>query len=184
VEALTRHRTQAETSHAKVGRRSPLYQTLGEAGLVELNDVRSVLQADEALVAYAYEEHDGLWALVISRAKSAFVQLIPRLDSRLEGLLPAIKEVEEALRSKDLNYPFKSAQILHDSLIRPLETNLQGIQRLTILPDRKLALVPFPALVRAGDNAGGNGVSWLIRDYEVDLRRSRWAGVSVLLRRR
>jgi CHAT domain-containing protein/tetratricopeptide (TPR) repeat protein len=106
--------------------------------------VQATLDEGTALVLYHFA---GERAVAVTVLRDAV---------RLRDLGPAAPIVDAAERylalvSVEGSRDDRKAAALYDALLRPLESDLLGLERIVIGPDGPLAFLPFEALVRAGD---------------------------------
>src|SRR6185369_131651 len=134
----------------------------GEAPTLTLDEAAKLLPDNRtALLEYvAGDENSYLFVITktATRAQPLTLKLYPlnvklkELSSRAEGFRRAIAERDLGIKTP--------ARELHDLLIGPAQTQLQGVTKLVIVPDGPLWDLPFQALHR-----GARG--YMLEDYAI-----------------
>ncbi|MFN8006760.1 MAG: CHAT domain-containing tetratricopeptide repeat protein [Terriglobia bacterium] len=106
---------------------------------VDLEDLRSILKPDEALLEYVLSEPTS-YCIVVTRKNFDILSLTGRrkLEALVDGYLLDI-------RSKRISTD--KAKQLYMTLLRPALGNPAQVKRLTVIPDGKLHLLPWESLV-------------------------------------
>ena len=153
-------------SRAEIAAQFPDYQALKEEKLPQLDDVRSRLREDEALVSF-----------LLGRDKS-FIHLIRR-DGTIVAEVPAgagdiatsVKSLRRGLEiegSSVADFDLETAHQLFSQLLGPVVPKLGGIKRLIIVPTGALASLPFGLLVTEPSNTKNySSAAWLSRQFSI-----------------
>ena len=151
---------------AEIATRFPEYQTLKDGKLPKLDDVRSRLADDEALVTF-----------LLGREKS-FVQLIRR-DGTIVAEVPAsagdiaasVKTLRRGLEIEGRSvsdFDLETAHQLYSQLLGPVVSKLGGIKRLIVVPAGALASLPFGLLVTEPPRSKNySSAAWLTRQFAI-----------------
>lgn len=112
-------------------------------------DVSGALPERTALVSYALFLHDS-YVFVLRPDRKFVVHPMARglreIDASVASFMTAFQRVPDTEQlPADLR---QKAKDLYDLLIAPIEEDIDGADRLLILPDRSLYRLPFAALVR------------------------------------
>jgi CHAT domain-containing protein len=153
-------------SRAEIATRFPDYQALTEGKLPQLDDVRSRLEDDEALVTF-----------LLGRDKS-FVQLIRRdgtivaeVPAGAEDIAASVKNLRRGLEIEGrsvADFDLQTAHQLFSQLLGPVVSRLGGIKRLIIVPSGALASLPFGLLVTEPvENKTYSSAAWLSRQFAI-----------------
>ena len=131
---------------AEIRRHDPRYAAFSEPPSISPADVAELLEPGTLLLEYALgEERSFLWAVDAGGLRS-FV-LPPRKE-----IEPLVREVYEALRTvgSDASREREAAQLLGSMLLGPVWAEAAGLQRLIVVPDGALHVLPFAALRMPG----------------------------------
>jgi len=153
-------------SRAEIATRFPEYQALKEGKLPKLDDVRSRLDDNEALVTF-----------LLGREKS-FVQLIRRdgtivaeVSAGADDIAASVKSLRRGLEiegSSVADFDLETAHQLFSQLLGPVVPKLSGVKRLIIVPSGALASLPFGLLVTEPvDNKTYSSAAWLSRQFAI-----------------
>jgi CHAT domain-containing protein len=153
-------------SRAETATRFPDYQALKEENLPRLDDVRSRLKDDEALVTF-----------LLGKDKS-FVQLIRRdgtiiaeVPAGAEDIAASVKSLRRGLEiegSSVADFDLEIAHQLFSQLLGKVVSKLDGIKRLIIVPSGALASLPFGLLVTEPSSSKNYGnAAWLSRQFAI-----------------
>jgi CHAT domain-containing protein len=162
-----------EALDAELARAFPAYAELATPSPVLLDEVRTLLGADEALVTYvAAGSRTFLWAMRRDRAEMF------RLEIGRDDLAKAVAELRRTLdptgiRSLEDIPPFDvtRAYDLYAKLFAPAEQLLDGVRHLFVVPDGALQSLPLGVLVSAEpqesfvDFSGYRQTPWLAKKY-------------------
>ncbi len=119
---------------------------------VQLEDVQRSLLPDEALLEYVLDDPNS-YCLAVSRTSARLQKLAGRSEvDRTVGLLAKSIRAGEAIEGP--------ARRLYELLLSPLDQDIGGKQRVTIVPDGSLHQIPFETLL----NSAGKPVlqSWTV----------------------
>ncbi|HEX5717752.1 MAG TPA: CHAT domain-containing tetratricopeptide repeat protein [Thermoanaerobaculia bacterium] len=131
---------------AEIRRHDPRYAAFSEPPSISPAAVADLLDPGTLLLEYALgEERSFLWAVDAGGLRS-FV-LPPRKE-----IEPLVREVYEALRTvgSDASREREAAQLLGSMLLGPVWAEAAGFQRLIVVPDGALHVLPFAALRTPG----------------------------------
>jgi len=129
------------------------------------SQIMNCLKKDEAMLEYLCS--DSILYLFLLRSEGLSMKRIVLSAS----FYPSLKECLHQLKAGEtLNFTSIS-HVLYNSLITPIETELNGIHRLIIIPDEELSLFPFETLIREnpGVSSEMDACSWhyLLKDFEI-----------------
>lgn len=153
VEALGRLEVEAETLATEIARSHPAYYDLRYPEFATLAGVSSALGENEALLSYqlapkqsVYGEFaGGPWLIVSTRDSNRAIELGDR--QRLKRQVDSFRGSLERRDGGDHHF----ARRLHEDLLDAAVAELPpGIERLVIVPDAELHLLPFGALLDEG----------------------------------
>lgn len=120
------------------------------AGPVAAATIRSRLAPNEALLDFRVGDPD-VSVLVITRSGARLVELpisARELASRVADFLaPIAPRVGSRIDLAHAGFDSAAARDLAGALLRPIDAELRAIERLTIVPDGVLHLLPFDALL-------------------------------------
>ncbi len=129
-----------------------------------LTEIRERLKPDEAMVEYQFTDSIMLIAVI---SHEAFAIIREKLDPWFWGI---VKTFRRNLRSADIREFVSASRILYSWLMAPLSQYVTGKRRLIVIPDCKLAGIPFEALISEA-NSSSRGkreiVHYLVCDYEI-----------------
>ncbi len=138
----------------------PDYAELMRPHVRSLAEIRGKVfaPAEAALEYYLGEKYS--WLILITRDSISIEKLAPaaEIESRVELL-----KSKMAKPNSRINSIYSAAAGLYDMLIKPVEKNLSGIEKLLIVPTGKLYFLPFEALI-LGE---GDRRRYLIEKYSV-----------------
>ncbi len=132
--------------HQKIRTKYPEYAAFLELHqMVALDDFQKLLAPDEAVIQYFFG-NQAIYALVIqanhaelyTTAISNQIEVKQQLELYLEGL----KEPGH------YNEMVPAAHRLYQWLLQPMESNLRGVEKVTIIPDLALQAIPFETLLK------------------------------------
>lgn len=148
---------------------------------VTIGEVQHELASDEAVIAYAFGQYKQA---VLAISKEAYhlvpLQNIDSLEHYLVQFKKAIADPGEktsnGYRQNYLQFS-KNAHWLYQALFAPLEPFLkdQGIQSLSIVPDKSLANLPFEVLITSPaspNTLNYKDLDYLIHHYEFNYQYS------------
>ena len=141
-----------------------------------LVDLQARLASSDALLDYIVLD-SLVAAIVITRDRASVVTLPVSSDSlrrMVEALRrPLIITTGGRLDMARAPYSLEIAKALHDVLVRPLASALEGARKLLVVPDGALHALPFEALVTAAppsrnDRQDYAGATYLLDAYEIE----------------
>ncbi|RMG28235.1 MAG: CHAT domain-containing protein [Methanobacteriota archaeon] len=176
INDLESERHQLKTEHEsllqKLEENYPRYDELkhqpaipGVRELQETLDEKTALLnyfvGDSAMYLFLLTKDD--LKLVSLPGREEFSSLVTAYTRSIRRIIDAGKYVESAIR-------------LYDMLVRPVEADLSGYQKLIIIPDGVLYNVPFEALITSpptsGDNIDFTKLEYLLRRFSVSYHYS------------
>lgn len=153
----------------------------GRAGaadaMVSLGALQRRLGPRSAVVDYL-DVDSNLVALVIRRDTAVLVRLPLRFDAvgRLAERLrqPFVRSYDGRLDVARAEFDLEAARALHSALLAPLDPLLEGVARLTIIPDEPLYSVSFDALVSGsvGRPASYRKASFVVDRFQITIAPS------------
>ncbi|MCP4571759.1 MAG: CHAT domain-containing protein [bacterium] len=133
---------------------------------LRVDEIRQHLEPGTAMLAYSVGS-EGVHLFVLTREKPLVVVPLPVTEAelwvqtaRFFQLVLTIDEprspgLEDTVEVADAETRLTKGRWLFDHLVAPAAEHLQDAERLVILPDSVLYYLPFAALVRPTDAAGG-----------------------------
>jgi CHAT domain-containing protein len=156
-QAVTEWRSLGE----RIGTLEPAYRAYVGVPPPTLGEVQAALPARTALVAYTAPLDAELIILVVTADRVTFHRS-PLPPERIWSLTrDALESVKAPQTQMDRTWDQLAA--LHNALIAPVEDRLADVDRIQILPTRRLHYLPFQALAKRT----ATGVRYLIEDKEV-----------------
>jgi CHAT domain-containing protein/Tfp pilus assembly protein PilF len=150
---------------AEARRSSPRFATLRYPQTLDLAGAARALDAGTTLLAYGVGAGET-WLFVITRQGLESVATVPlgepELRRRVTALRQLIAEARpggsplERQRGRELE---QAARELYAALVRPAEPWVAAAERLMILPDGPLYVLPWGALMRAPGSAAAQGAA-------------------------
>ncbi|HVP85603.1 MAG TPA: CHAT domain-containing protein [Rhizomicrobium sp.] len=150
----------------KVRQSFPDYAKLADPGAADLAAVQAQLAQNEALISFVFGQTDG-YALVVRRSGFDAVklaigkeQLADDVSDLRSALIPAAGHLPE--------FSLKNSYTLYQSLIGPLESKLEGVDHLVVVPSASLSSLPLALLVtETPANQDYQSAAWLVKRYAV-----------------
>ncbi len=183
--SLRRLRDEARDIEEKIRRASPRLAALQYPQPLDLEATRAALDPGTLMLSYSVGETSTLLFAVAPDGTFRIATLALGRDD-LRGEVQLMRGLIEqatpgsslgALRGKDLDRVSKS---LYKSLLQPVESMADSSERLLLIPDGPLRLLPFAALVRETDEGGAQYLAqWkplhsvLSATVYAELRKSR-----------
>lgn len=147
----------------------PRYHELKYATEIpSVSDIQAELQPDEAVIEYVLGD-SALYTLVL-RDNLFDVHKVPHTS--VDADITALKE---AIIHKNKSGYLQYGRKLYEILVEPLKSDLDNLNRLFIVPDKSLALLPFGALLTDRIEANENedisyrNLPYLIRKYAFNI---------------
>lgn len=128
-----------QQSRSRLTKTAPRMSALVSAVPSSYQQLAGQLETNEACLLY-HQFGDSLYAMVV-RAGSVSMR---RMDST--GLKQEVELFRASLGMKDGDMHQKSSLRLYDRLVRPFESTLAGVTKITIVPTAGLFYLPFAAL--------------------------------------
>lgn len=152
---------------------------LQQVDIQTLDNLQSSMQHPKQGVLAYYEGATNIYIFLITAQdyRYALVRkdfpIVEWIDDFRQGItgyhsLP-ISERNDSLYRGTLRKYVSKAKLLYDSLLRPIEQGLSGIEELVIIPDGHLANIPFEALLSDTPGSIGNFDSYpfLLRRFQI-----------------
>ncbi len=164
--ALGERLAAAETDYldvlTRIHRSSPARGGLGHGTPCDFDRLRAGLPDDRTVLVEYLVGNRASYAFCVSRKG-----ITPAVLPRAEELGPLIERYQRLLRMEEGGAfsGLRGGRRLYDILLGPFAAELEPASRIIIVPDGKLFLLPFEALVSDGDRAGTG--RFLIEDFEI-----------------
>ena len=143
--------------------------------VVSLNELRHRLEPRSAVVDYL-EVDSSLVAMVVRRDSARIIRLPLRSDSveLLVGRLrqPFLQTYGDRIDLARAGFDFEAASTIFSAVLAPLNPMLEGVERLTIIPDGPLHSIPFDALVSNGRPDSYKQASFAIDRFQITIAPS------------
>lgn len=147
------------------------YRELVDPRPVELEQIRALLGAREALVAYLVAD-DAVYVWAVTKQAAVF----RRLNTDRARLAQAVRTIRQDLDPAGdpgavlrRPFPFDAARALYRELLAPVQATLANVGHLIVVPDGPLQSLPFGVLVT---DASGNDLAqaaWLIKRHAISV---------------
>lgn len=150
---------------AEVRRRSPRIAGLKyqQSVTLTLEKVRAALEPGTVMLSWAVGA-DKTFLFVVASDRPMAIHEIPRGADQLRAEVERFNRLLLAFTNRHGNRPRtafrEAARKLYRELIGPAEITLTGQQRILLVPDDSLYLLPFGALVRDLPEPGTDGRTW------------------------
>jgi CHAT domain-containing protein len=148
--ALTSAREARSAADSAAQAASPEYNQLVDTG-VTAEAVQAQLRPKEAIIVF-HPGHDATYALLLSHGSIRLVQiplgaepLLARITTLRHSIVPAEDDPSGALPAFDTG----TANALYATLLGPFRSDLDGLNRLVVVPGGALAMLPLDVLVTA-----------------------------------
>lgn len=151
---------------AKVRQSFPQYAKLADPGAAELGAVQAQLAQNQALISFVFGRtsgyallvrRDGFEAVPLSIGKEQLAEDVSDLRS---ALLPAAGRLPE--------FNLKNSYALYQALLAPVESHLDGVDHLVVVPTASLSSLPLALLVTSAPaDQDYRHASWLLKRYAV-----------------
>lgn len=167
--------TQARLAEMDAGllREFPKYRELVDPRPIGIDEVQSLLGADEALVSFLAAD-EAVFAWMVTRRKARLTRLNTDRASLSEAVrtlrqhLDASADASELLRKP---FPVDTAYALYVALLQPMEADFGGIRHLVLIADGPLQSLPFGILLTAPPSPQTGGdlsrEPWLVKRVAV-----------------
>src|SRR5262249_508331 len=127
----------------------PYQQMVGLDGYASADLIDAVMD-DEALVYYAYDKSNGLFAVVVTKTRRAIYDLNAFANDRTFGGSGDLEEIVgkylSSLVDPKAKFDEQASEDLYRRLISPIEDEIRGKRHLIIIPEGSLLNIPFAAL--------------------------------------
>ena len=159
--------------HQQIKKDHPEYAAfLGLHQMVSLKNFQKLLANDEAVLQYFLGEQT-VYALVIRANQFEFKATpIPKQTDIKKQLARYLQGLKEPGRYHTM---VPTAHHLYELLLQAVEEDLQGVERITIIPDLALQTIPFEALLKSLPeklNSDYAKLDYLILHYQFAYNRS------------
>ncbi|CAM2009638.1 CHAT domain-containing protein [Acanthopleuribacter pedis] len=160
-------------------------QVLRDQQWLEVEEIRKRLDPGTLLISFCVLEKETL-AFALDRRNGLTMTALPKAGRR--ALSRQVEDYRKALRSvkpntvKDIQ---KRGQRLYRMLLQPLEQRIHQAERLVVCPDGRLSVLPFAALVRAGEPvASWEEIPFLAKEQPIHVALSGTFYIDDLSRRK
>ena len=134
--------------YGRLAKRFPQYAELTGSLALPLREAQKLLNADEALLAWAFGKDAG-YLLAVRTDKAVLVRLPVPLQ-RLRDDIATLRQALEAERPRP--FPAEVAYRLYRELIGPAEKLIGGAKHLFVVPDGPLESLPLSVLLTKAPN--------------------------------
>jgi len=165
-------------SDSRLVKEYPSYFELSSPRPIELETLQGQLALGEAILVYVLNENGGhVWLVTATSARHAVV------PASLADIFSEVVYIRELLQPNGFrqprSFPARSAYKLYSYLIEPVEDMLAGIERITVVPDGPLNMIPFGILLVEDPTVGRyrtpehfKTAPWLAKEYSVSVMPS------------
>lgn len=151
---------------------------------IEISDLQSKLNSNEALLEYSISD-SSLFTFIVTRDSFEINRQDINdlnLDYHIENVRSSLKTNEFAENSSDYYKSFcKSSYQLYQTFIAPNQQKINN-KKLIIIPDGKMAYVPFGVLIKDQadlDRMSYRDLNYLIKSNPVTYQNSATIGYSI-----
>jgi tetratricopeptide (TPR) repeat protein len=155
---------------------SAVYRKLSGYNTVELSDIRRALRQDEAWIYTMFSQIDGLVVVIVTQKDARIVQ---KSGSEFDSLPALIASLKSSIANEHIKVD--DSKKVYEAIIGPLEPFLVGIKQITIVPERDLLTVPFPALI-ANKAIDPQSAEWLVQRFAITVVPSARAFIALRAR--
>lgn len=160
---------------------SSLYRKISGFRSLTAKDVQDVLRPDEALIAFAYDENRGLWAVLVIKGNAKLVDLSGQYYTEtIDTLTSSLKKFQDSFRPK-ADFDRASAKDIYRILFKPLENYMRQVSHLIVIPDLSFPSLAYPALIGAENSTSPDTGTWLNERFAVTVALSIPSFVAVRL---
>ncbi|MEM9920390.1 MAG: CHAT domain-containing tetratricopeptide repeat protein [Bacteroidota bacterium] len=135
--------------------------------------LQPILKGKELLIEYVFSD-EALFAFTLSHDQPLRMHRLP-LDKQLFSRIDSLHELLQAsswMRKSRREQFIKLSHHLYQQLLEPLETQLQGKERLIIIGDGMMNYIPFEVLLPNPTVAAFHKLDYLIRRFELSYHYS------------
>jgi CHAT domain-containing protein/Tfp pilus assembly protein PilF len=164
VETLRNRQTQVEEGmqelERKIRAKHPRYAEVRYPSPLDLDAIQKRLDRDTALLEYALGE-DASYLFLVTQG-GLEVRELPRIRE----IEHHVRRVRDGVKAPGrLGGYLGSAYWLHEKLMAPVRSELNGKRLLLIVPDGPLHFLSFEALLTRNQGGDPSGLPYLIRDF-------------------
>ncbi len=137
--------------------------------VASVNDVQQNLVDDEVLLEYALT-NDAIFLFVITPGTTGFLRF-PK-DIHLENKILSLRS---AIQQKDFQEYTQTAYDLYRQCVQQAEGKLESFQKLKVVPDGMLALLPLEILITDAPSSSSedySNLSYLLEKYQISYNYS------------
>jgi CHAT domain-containing protein/uncharacterized protein (DUF2267 family) len=170
IRVLEKARSQSIEAHRSLASGAPNYVKLVGFEPYSAANISRVLSKDEALICYVYDDLKGLFAVVITNEKRTIYDLNAYAKPRGMGALElgtALEKHAASLKGSGVDFDNESAEAIHRYLISPIQQEIEGKNRLIVVPDGELLNVTFAALREPRASPDGPPGAWLVNSHAI-----------------
>lgn len=128
---------------------------------------RHLSETRQTLLAYLISRQGS--AVFLARADTFFARPLPNASPRrIDSLMKAVGGPWSSSTNNDPAFSLDALAALYDALIRPIQPILNEGDRLVIVPDSRIAALPFGALV-ANDTLSYEDADYLVKHHPITM---------------
>ena len=147
---------------AEIRRQDPEYAAFSQPRPIGVDEVSALLDPGTLLLEYSLgEERSFLWAVGSGPGSARLRSFVLPPRKEIEGLVRQAYE-ELSTVGSGITRQREVIETLSGMLLGPVRDEVEGIQRLIVVPDGALHILPFAAL-----RAPGDGQDLLLKHHEV-----------------
>lgn len=176
--AIGKLRSERKTLHQEIAKRFPKYASLTEPRPPAIDEIRTALKPDEALLSFYFGRSGSFVWAVPKEGKVAFAQIHAtsgEVGSDIQKLRKSL-EPEAALVSDIPPFDLALAHELYVKLLKPVEAAWKPAKNLIVVTNGALGQLPLSLLPTAPSEANDNdgplfsgyrNVAWLARSHAI-----------------
>jgi CHAT domain-containing protein len=144
-EEISRSELEYDALIEEIRRNNPAWSKFAYPDVLSLSELQDMTDKKTAIIEYAFT-YDGLAIMVITRNEVHFILNDDNGDIK-NDIEKQVEAFRNTLTSADPGNPLSPKSVpLYKLLFAPLEQYMSGIEKLVIVPDRSITLLPFDAL--------------------------------------
>ena len=124
---------------------NPVWESFAYPEVLSLDDVQELMDNKTAIIEYAFT-YEGLAIMIITDKNVHFklVQNSQNLQSQLKSHIDHFRN--QIITQASVSELQLAAQPVYELVLEPVEDYLKGLEKLVVIPDGPLSLLPFDAL--------------------------------------
>ena len=169
----------ADELAVKVRQEFPQYADLANPGPADLAAVQAQLSSSDAMLIFLIGNNSG-YALVVRHDSFAAVPLAIGQDA-LAASVADLRSAFVQVGGRPAEFSLKNSYALYQSLIAPVDSHLNGVDHLIVVPGAALSSLPLSLLVsqNTGDSHDYAGAAWLVKRFAISTMPSARALVTL-----